>query len=287
MIRVGFVTCVELGLACIEEIYGVGGTIDLAVTLPDDRARTKSGRVYLDDFCRLRSIELLKVPNINDPEAVAAVRRSEIDWLCIIGWSQIARSEVLRSPRMGSLGMHPTLLPEGRGRAAIPWAILKGLSRTGVTLFQLDEGVDTGPILGQVSVDLAPDETATTLYGKVEEAHRSLIRDCWPRLLRGELTARPQDETRATVWPGRTPEDGRITLDMSVDEVDRLVRATTRPYPGAFLDLAGTRVRVWAGRRASGHVSPAAGRYLIHLSDGAFVATDFELEALPLRLTPG
>ena len=101
--------------------------------------------------------------------------------------------------------MHPTLLPQGRGRAAIPWAILKALPETGVTLFQLDEGVDTGPIIAQKVLPIAANETATTLYERVADAHRSLIGQVWPNLPSGNVQRRIQDESQATIWPGRTP----------------------------------------------------------------------------------
>ena len=111
----------------------------------------------------------------------------------IIGWSQIARDAVLAAPRLGVLGMHPTLLPVGRGRAAIPWAILKGLEKTGVSLFKLDAGVDTGPIGGQISLDVAAEETATSLYERVNAAHCGLIARCWPALMDGSLAFREQE----------------------------------------------------------------------------------------------
>ena len=117
--RFGFVTCVQLGLSCIEEIYASRGRLDLVVTLEDDRARNKSGRIYLDKVCRERDIPLLKCQNINDPETVEALRTADLHWLYIIGWSQIAGPAVLAAPSEGCLGIHPSLLPAGRGRAAI------------------------------------------------------------------------------------------------------------------------------------------------------------------------
>lgn len=277
--RFAFVTCVQLGLSCMDEIYRVGGHLDLAVTLLDDQSQSKSGRVYLDAFCRDRGIPLVKTRHVNDPLVLDAIRSQEIDWLFVIGWSQIAGPEVLASPTRGVLGMHPTLLPEGRGRAAIPWAILKGLKRTGVTLFQLDEGVDTGPIVAQEVIELRPDETASTLYERVRKAHRTLIARTWSDLVADRVTPRPQDDRRASQWPGRCPEDGRVEPDvMTVEEIDRLVRAVTRPYPGAFLDEGELRVRVWAGSpsaldRASGNT------YRIAARDGYYFATEFEYEA--------
>ena len=262
----------------MHEIYRVGGMLDLAVTLPDDHAQRKSGRVYLDSFCESRQIPLVKSPHVNDRLVIEAVRRFEIDWLFIIGWSQIANPDLLSAPNKGVLGMHPTLLPVGRGRASIPWAILKGLGQTGVTLFKLDQGVDTGPVLDQEILDLSTIETATTLYDRMIQAHRALIARVWRNLLDDRVILQQQDEALATVWPGRSPEDGRIDASrMTVDEIDRLVRAVTKPYPGAFLNDRERRLRIWAGirNRPDGSVP---GWLPIQASDGVFYATEFEHE---------
>lgn len=279
--RFGFVTCVQLGLSCMEEIHRAGGWLDLAITLPDERARAKSGRVYIDDFCRARGIPLVKSPNVNDEAVLDAVADAELDWLFIVGWSQIAHARLLALPKRGVLGIHPTLLPQGRGRAAIPWAILKGLPRTGVTLFKMDQGVDTGPILAQEELPLAPDETARSLYDRVNAAHRTLIARAWPELVADRLTPQPQDARHASTWPGRTPEDGRIDpASMTVAEADRLVRAVTDPYPGAFVDLPDGRLRVWAGTADA--AAPAARQAVaIPLCDGTYLATRYDWEPLP------
>ncbi len=274
--RFGFVTCVELGLLCMEEIYSLGGTLELVLTLPDEKARAKSGRIYPDAFCGKHGIPLIKIGHINHPDAVAAIRGAAIDWLFIIGWSQIANEEALSIPRMGALGMHPTLLPEGRGRAAIPWAILKGLSRTGVTLFRLAPGVDTGAIAAKVELAISCGETATTLYERVIIAHRTLMREAWPALDAGTIRFTPQDETLASYWPGRTPEDGRILPTMTVAEVDRLVRAVTRPYPGAFLEQEGVVSRIWRGRIVSRGDRPSPGALRFAVADGEFEALEWD-----------
>lgn len=274
--RFGFVTCVSLGLACMEQIARMGGHLDLVITLRDDLATAKSGRVWLDDFCERHGNPLVKVGSVNDPESVEAIKAHSVDWLFIIGWSQIARPPVLEAPRKGVLGMHPTLLPVGRGRAPIPWAILKGLDETGVTLFQLDEGVDTGPIVAQERLPIRPDETATTLYERVQQAHQSLLAKVWDDLVNDGIELTTQDESRATVWPGRTPADGEISADMALEEVDRLVRATTRPYPGAFFDHpAGFRLHIWAGRPWPSDGSGSGP--VIKLSDGTYEAVDYSV----------
>lgn len=258
MKKVGFITCVQLGLSCIEEIYRIGGHLDVLFTLEDGQAKSKSGRIYLDDFAKKHNIPLIKSRNVNDEVVVEEIRRRELDWLFIIGWSQIARKEVLSAPKIGCVGMHPTLLPKGRGRASIPWAILKGLTETGVTMFRLDEGVDTGDIIAQQVVPLNEGMTATELYGEVNDAHIQLIRDNWEDILNGTAKFRKQDESEATEWPGRKPEDGRISQEMMVDEALRLVRAVTHPYPGAFYEDGEKTWQIWSAETGSRGDLPVA-----------------------------
>lgn len=263
--KIAFATCVQLGLSCIEEIYRIGGRLDLLITLKDEKAQTKSGRIYLDEIAQDHQAPLLKIDNINDAIVIQTLKDLQIDWLFIIGWSQIARKELLETPTYGCIGMHPTLLPIGRGRAAIPWAILKGLDQTGVTLFKLDEGVDTGDIIGQGTITLTPQTTATELYSQVNQMHIQLIGQYWEKIVNNTVQLTAQDETQATEWPGRKPEDGEILPTMTMAEAERLVRAVAYPYPGAFYQQEDGRVvRVWRAEtnQEHGHIQLANG-YLI------------------------
>ncbi len=271
--KFAFCTCVQIGLSCMEAIYRVGGKLDLVITLKDEKAKKKSGRIYVDDFANKHGIAVLKINHVNDWEVIDALREHGIDWLFIIGWSQIASSEVIHAPAKGAIGAHPTLLPQGRGRAAIPWAIIKGLSKTGVTFFKMDEGVDTGPILGQYEIPLEADETAASLYGRVNTAHEQLIEKIWDDLKYDRIEPIVQDESQATYWEGRTPADGLLTERMSASEADRLVRATTRPYPGAFIEHEGMQTTIWSGRIGE-HIG---GAFILEFNDGPYTVLDYEL----------
>lgn len=270
--RIAFCTCVQIGLSCIEAVVADGGKFDLLLTLHDHKAKKKSGRIYLDDIAAATQTPLYKLNHINDDDVAEVLQRFEIDWLFIIGWSQIASPELIRVPKRGIIGAHPTLLPVGRGRAAVPWAIIKGLDKTGVTFFKMDEGVDTGPILDQFEILLGLHETATDLYQKVNEAHIQLMRQIWPKLLQDAIKGRIQDESLASYWEGRTPADGELFSHMTVAEVERLVRATTRPYPGAYVMENGKKCIIW-----SGHVGNGEGLCLT-FKDGQYTATNYEYE---------
>ncbi len=269
--KIAFTTCVQLGLSCIEEIYSIGGKLDLLITLKDEKAKSKSGRIYLDEIAERENTPLLKINNINDAEVVEALKEHDIDWLFIIGWSQIAKKEVLATPTSGCIGMHPTLLPVGRGRAAIPWAIIKGLDKTGVTMFKLDEGVDTGDIIGQSVIEINENTTATDLYKKVDEMHVELISKYWDDISNDRVVLTKQDESMATEWPGRKPEDGELFSSMTMDEADKLVRAVTHPYPATFYKDGDKVIRIWSAR-----VNVDEGE--IKLSDGYLIPIDYEIE---------
>lgn len=274
--KFGFVTCVQIGLSCMEAIYQANCSLDLIISIPDEKAKKKSGRIYVDDFASKHRIPVIKSNHVNDEVVIDAIQKHQIDWLFIIGWSQIASKKVIDAAKFGAIGAHPTLLPQGRGRAAIPWAIIKGLTKTGVTFFKMDEGVDTGLILGQEEVEIGADETATTLYSKVNLAHEKLIRKLVVGLKNNDVVMRKQDESNATYWEGRKPSDGEIKPEMNIDEVDKLVRATTKPYPGAFVQQNSKKIIVWKGF-GSREKRKDRSLFEIVLNDGYFYADNFEI----------
>lgn len=275
--KFAFCTCVQIGLSCMEAIYDIGGHLKLVISLPDDKAVQKSGRIYVDEFANKNNIPVLKSNHVNDQIVKESLIKYKIDWLFIIGWSQIASKEIIETPTGGAIGAHPTLLPVGRGRAAIPWAIIKGLDKTGVTFFKMDEGVDTGKILGQEVVGITKNETATTLYQKIDEAHISLIKKLYPKLENGKIEGYEQNEEKATYWPGRKPEDGLIKpQEMTVEEVDRLVRAVTKPYPGAFLIKDEKKIIIWEGSFETQMINQIQDLD-IKCKDGHYFATKYEI----------
>ena len=169
----------------------------------------------------------------------------ELDYLFVIGWSQLCGAPLLATGQRGVIGYHPTPLPRLRGRAAIPWTILLDEKITGGTLFWIDEGIDSGPILAQRFVHVVPGETATGLYALHTRLIDELLREAVP-LLAGEAPPRrPQDERCATWAAKRRPADGRIDWSLPAIEVHRLIRAITRPYPGAFSTCRGRRMILW------------------------------------------
>jgi len=247
--RLVWVSFDVMGRDCLAAAADAGAEVAAVVTLPGPIVPDRSGQCSFDEIAERLGARLIETADVNSPETVAAVREADPDMIFVVGWSQLVLDEFIGIPRDGVFGMHPTLLPRHRGRAAIPWAILSGLATTGVTLFEIADGTaDSGPIVGQVDVPLERDETATTLYDKVTEAHIELVRRFVPQLLDGSAPRVPQDTRRASAWPKRTPADGIIDWETRAPYLHDWVRAQTRPYPGAFTFLGDERVVVWRAR---------------------------------------
>jgi len=262
-----------IGRDCLEAAAAAGAEIVGVVTLPGPVDPNRSGQCAFDEVAARQGARLIETTDVNGDETLDAVRALDPELIFVVGWSQLVREPFIALAREGVFGMHPTLLPRHRGRAPIPWAILSGLSRTGVTLFEIvDETADSGAIVGQVVLEIAPDETATTLFERIAQAHVELVREVVPQLLARTASRVPQDPRRASSWPKRTPADGIIDWDTRAPYLYDWVRAQTRPYPGAFTFLGEEKVVVWRARPVEVEASAPAGTIVAARPEGPVVA---------------
>ncbi|TML34013.1 MAG: methionyl-tRNA formyltransferase [Actinobacteria bacterium] len=271
--RLVWVSFDVMGRDCLAAAAEAGAEVAAVVTLPGPIDPNRSGQCSFDEIAAELGARLIETVDVNSPETIAALREADPDLTFVVGWSQLVLDEFIGLPRHGVFGMHPTLLPRHRGRAAIPWAILSGLAKTGVTLFQIADGTaDSGPVVGQVDVPIARDETATTLYDKVTAAHLELVRQFVPKLLDGTAERTPQDTRRASTWPKRAPADGIIDWETRAPYLYDWVRAQTRPYPGAFTFLGDDRLIVWRARPVDLEEEAPAGTVVGREGEAAVVA---------------
>jgi methionyl-tRNA formyltransferase len=262
-----------IGRRCLEAAAVAGGEVGGIVTLPGPIDPNRSGQCAFDDVAERLGATLIETADVNAPDTVDAVRALEPALIFVVGWSQLVRDAFISTASAGVYGMHPSLLPRHRGRAPIPWAIISGLARTGVTLFEItDPTADSGPIVGQAEVAIARDETAATLYEKTADAHVALVREYVPQLLAGTAPRIPQDPRRASAWPKRTPADGIIDWETQAAHLDAWVRAQTRPYPGAFTFLGEERVVVWRARSVERDGDAPAGTVVELRDEGPVVS---------------
>jgi methionyl-tRNA formyltransferase len=270
--RLVWVSFDVMGRDCLAAAAEAGAKVAAVVTLPGPIDPNRSGQCSFDEIAADLGARLIETVDVNAPDTISQLREVDPDLIFVVGWSQLVLDEFIGLPRHGVFGMHPTLLPRHRGRAAIPWAILSGLAKTGVTLFQIADGTaDSGPIVGQVEVPIERDETATTLYDKVTAAHLDLVRKFVPKLVDGTAERTPQDTRRASAWPKRAPADGIIDWETRAPYLHDWVRAQTRPYPGAFTYLGEEKLVVWRARPVELDEEAPAGT-VVALDSGPVVA---------------
>jgi UDP-4-amino-4-deoxy-L-arabinose formyltransferase/UDP-glucuronic acid dehydrogenase (UDP-4-keto-hexauronic acid decarboxylating) len=234
----------NMGITGIRALLDHGFTIPMVLSHEDDPGENRwFGSVT--EFCRERGIPVFTPKDVNAPPWPDRIRAAAPDLLFSFYYRSMLKKEILGIPPLGAMNLHGSLLPKYRGRAPVNWVLVKGETETGVTLHIMTEKPDAGDIVGQAAVPIAFDDTALTLFGKMEDAASRLLADLLPRIADGEIPRRPNDLARGSYFGGRRPEDGRIDWARPAVEIYNLVRAVTRPYPGAFAELAGEKVVVW------------------------------------------
>ncbi|MWG36309.1 methionyl-tRNA formyltransferase [Halomarina oriensis] len=242
--RVVFVTHNDLGLACLEELVDLGADVRRVVTRPQQPGI--SDQTDLSRFASAHDVPLEEVDDVNADAVRERIAAEDPDLLFVVGWSRLVDPAVFDLANVAALGMHPAPLPRGRGRAPIAWSLVKGLDETALSCFHLAEEADAGDLVGQRPIPVAVEDDAASLYEKVVEAGRSLIREAYPRFEAGEVPREPQDDAAATWWPKRVPRHGLVDWTRPPREVYDWIRGQTHPYPGAFSELNGHEVRLWA-----------------------------------------
>ncbi|MBX0305413.1 methionyl-tRNA formyltransferase [Haloarcula salinisoli] len=248
--RTVFVSHNDLGLACLEELHNLGADIPAIITRPRDES--VADQTTFDGIAARTGADVHEVESVNTDAVVDQLRAYDPELLYVVGWSRLVEQRVLDIPSVAALGMHPAPLPRGRGRAPIAWNLIKGLDETALSMFHLVEAADAGDLVAQWPIDIDIQDDAASLYEKVVAAGRSLIRQTYPEFERGAVPRTPQDETEATWWPKRTPDQGGIDWRQPPGTVYDWIRGQSHPYPGAFSYLDGRKVTVWAAAPPDG-----------------------------------
>ena len=280
----------DVGCRCLEVLLDERIEVPLVVTHrdgPDERIWFAS----VAELARARAIETLVPDDPNAPQIVERIRDLRPDFLFSFYYRLMLGAALLAIPRRGAFNMHGSLLPKYRGRVPVNWAIIHGETETGATLHEMMEKPDAGRIVDQEAVAILPDEPAVEVFEKVTGAAERVLRRSLPKLVDGSAVLRAQDLSQGGYYGGRRPEDGRIDWRAPAKRVHDLVRALAPPYPGAFTEVEGTRLRVLrtrrgaqkSGARAAAFLYAEGGRCYAACADGEILELlDVELDGRPL-----
>jgi len=189
-------------------------------------------------------LEIFQPARIKAPEAIAAIRILNPDLIVVMAYGQILPREVLEIPKIACLNLHASILPRWRGAAPIQAAIAAGDRETGITVMYMDEGLDTGDILLEKKIEIAPTETGGSLHDRLAKIAPESLRDAISFLAKGEAPRTAQESRFATYAPKLERENGRIDWTEPAEVIERKIRAFN-PWPGAFMELDKRKLKIF------------------------------------------
>jgi UDP-4-amino-4-deoxy-L-arabinose formyltransferase/UDP-glucuronic acid dehydrogenase (UDP-4-keto-hexauronic acid decarboxylating) len=202
----------------------------------------------LHDLARKLGVPLLIQPRVREldyPDFVSAVQSLETDLIIVNSYSMLIQTEILLASRLGGLNLHASLLPRNRGPNPTQWALLRGESRTGVTLHEMTDRLDEGPIIAQKEIPIFPEDTWLTVQSRLKDAGNQLLEETLPELYSGNWVAIPQIEMESSSNPRRSMSDSRFEWTDRLIDIYRLHRAVLPPHPPAWsITKQGNRVEI-------------------------------------------
>lgn len=190
----------------------------------------------------------------------------------IAGFSTIFRPPVIAIPTRGTINLHTGRLPQYRGGSPLNWQMINGEIEAGISVIEVDEGIDTGAILSEARLPIGATDTIATMHEHANKKFPELVLNVLTSLENNSLVPRKQDEAKACYWHQRQDADGYLRLDrLNVEEVDRFIRALTRPYPGAFGFVDGKKVRLLKASRTNMRMQGTLGRICFIQKQGPYL----------------
>ncbi|MEK6844010.1 MAG: methionyl-tRNA formyltransferase [Nanoarchaeota archaeon] len=292
-----FTGSTELGMLCCQKLIDLGEHVAGIISAPENIKITSTPHTSknvlhrnFSSIAKRHEIPYYEIGDrgMKDEGLVGFLQKTEMDFMLVAGWHHIIPEKIRRMAPKGAAGIHASLLPKYRGGAPLVWAIINGETETGVSLFYLEKGIDTGGILAQSRIPIAFEDDIRTLYDKVNIKSVEIVIETIPKVRSGTLDVRTQDELQATYFPLRFPSDGIIDWDKNAIEIYNWVRAQTKPYPGAYTYLDGNqKTLLWKVSPAenlpeNSHLQPGeimhdGANAIVHCREGYVRLLDYEI----------
>ncbi len=278
----------NMGVLGIKALHRAGFDIPLVFTHRDS-AEENIWFNSVDRLCRQKGIKCVKPESSNTREWTAWIKAESPDIIFSFYYREMLSKEIIETPLSGAYNLHGSYLPAYRGRCPVNWVLINGEKHTGVTLHEMVEKPDAGPIVAKKKVAIAHDDTALTLFRKLEQAADVMLAHILPQIKRGEFQKTYQDLSLGSYHKGRKPGDGRISWQKPAEKIYNLVRGITYPYPGAFCFHAGKKMILWQvlphakASSAPGRIKIAGSRVLFGTTEGSVEPVEAEIDGRNLK----
>ena len=296
MIRIVYMGTPDFAVEPLEAIIKAGYEVAAVVTQPDkQKGRGKEVKMTPVKECALRhGIPVFQPVKIKEPEAVAELEKYQADLFVVAAFGQLLSEEILNMPEYGCINIHASLLPAYRGAAPIQWAVLNGEKESGVTIMQMDKGLDTGDMLLKRSVELSPKETGDSLHDKLMHLGAELIVEALSKLEKGELVPEKQKDELSSYAKKLTKAMGQIDWSKDAVSLERWIRGLNS-WPSAYTFFGGKTLKIWEAQVAEengaqkaepGHVvSVSREGFTVACGQGALQILSLQLEGKKRVLT--
>ncbi|MDD4817756.1 MAG: bifunctional UDP-4-amino-4-deoxy-L-arabinose formyltransferase/UDP-glucuronic acid oxidase ArnA [Victivallaceae bacterium] len=248
----------NIGCEGVKALLANGYTISAIFTHKDNPAEN----IWFDSVAELacsKGIPVFAPESVNHPVWVERIKAMKPDMIFSFYFREMLGAEIIESAPMGAVNLHGSLLPKYRGRVPLNWALINGEKEAGVTMHYMTVKPDAGDIVGQEKFEIAESDDIRDVFGKAVKAAAVLLGKMLPLLKSGKAPRIQQDKAQATYFGGRKPADGEIDWKKPASAVRNLVRAVTRPYPGAFTFMGDRKAFIWSCGVVDSAVSAAPG----------------------------
>jgi methionyl-tRNA formyltransferase len=235
-VRIVFAGTGEFGIPCLEALVASDDHFVLSVITQPDRPAGRAQKLLASPIkeCALRhQLTVFQPEDVNSATSLSQIRYQKPDLMVVVAYGQILKKPILELPELGCWNVHGSLLPKYRGASPIAAAVRDLQRRTGVTIMQMNEGLDTGDILGKVATRIRPGETTGLLHDRLAKKAGPLLLYLLERAKKGKLKSARQNSQEASVAPRMKKEDGKIDWAKNPEEIDAHIRAM-QPWPGAY-----------------------------------------------------
>lgn len=273
--RVVFMGTPDFSVGALESLIEAGHQVAAVVTQPDKpKGRGKEVQMTPVKTCAQKhGIPVFQPVKIREPEAVETLRGYQADIFVVAAFGQILTEEILGMPRYGCVNIHASLLPKYRGAGPIQWAIINGEKITGVTIMQMDKGIDTGDMLLKTEVPIASDETGDTLHDKLAAAGARLIVEALAKIEAGDVTPVRQNDADSCYAKMLQKSMGKIDWQMEAEKLDCLIRGLIS-WPGASTVYRGKNLKIWQEEVASAEEMATGAGFMDSATPGTVIRVD-------------
>ena len=272
--RIIFMGTPDFAVPSLEALI-LGPDEIVAVVTQPDRPKGRSSQLVAPPIKTLAekyALDIHQPTGIKSPKFINTLKSYNPDIIVVAAYGRILPESILNLPKHGCINVHGSLLPRHRGAAPIQWAIIKGDAEVGVTLMQMDKGMDTGEILMRAALEPEPEETAGTLFQKIARLGSQTLMDTLDMVSQGGMAMIQQDNSLATTAPLLRKEDGLIDWKKSAKEIDALIRGLD-PWPTAFCYLDGKKLQLFSPEIVHQSSSRQPGTLLRADREGLLIAT--------------